>query len=108
MDSRIRSCPAGSGEASFFLPRQGAEPFRAEAGLTNRGLSEEQAAKYLYPLRRRVRQGVTPASWKREQVRTELEDGADLEEGIATMQRAYVDRQRKTLLEGSFADWIGE
>lgn len=56
--------------------------------------------------RRRVRQGVTPASWKREHVRAALEDGASLEDAIATMQRAYVDRQRETLLEGSFADWI--
>ncbi|GAB3665939.1 hypothetical protein [Halopiger thermotolerans] len=80
----------------------------AEDGLTNRGLNEEEAAKYLYPLRRRVRQEVTPASWKREQVRDELEDGASLDEAITTMQRRYVDRQRETLLEGSFADWIGD
>ncbi|WP_435552643.1 hypothetical protein [Natrinema sp. CGMCC1.2065] len=80
----------------------------AEDGLTNRGLSEEDAAKYLYPLRRRVRQGVTPASWKREQVETALADGADLEAAIETMQQTYVARQSETLLEGSFADWIGE
>ena len=80
----------------------------AEDGLTNRGLSEEDAAKYLYPLRRRVRQRVTPASWKREQVRAELEDGASFEAAVAAMQRRYVDRQRETLLEGSFADWIGD
>ncbi|NGM67574.1 hypothetical protein G6M89_00885 [Natronolimnobius sp. AArcel1] len=80
----------------------------AEDGLTNRGLTDEQAAKYLYPLRRRVRQGVTPASWKREHVHAALEDGDSLEEAIATMQRTYVDRQRETLLEGSFADWIGD
>ncbi|ELY81580.1 hypothetical protein [Natrinema pallidum] len=80
----------------------------AEDGLTNRGLSEEDAAKYLYPLRRRVRQAVTPAGWKREQVRSALDDGADFDEAIATMQRAYVSRQSETLLEGSFADWIGE
>ncbi|WP_226006567.1 hypothetical protein [Natrinema salinisoli] len=80
----------------------------AEDGLTNRGLSEEDAAKYLYPLRRRVRQVVTPASWKHEQVREAIEDGADLEEAIATMQREYVSRQSETLLEGSFADWIGD
>ncbi|WP_247000686.1 hypothetical protein [Halosolutus gelatinilyticus] len=80
----------------------------AEDGLTNRGLNDEEAAKYLYPLRRRVRQNVTPASWKREQVRGALDDGADLADAIATMQRRYVDRQSKTLLEGSFADWIGD
>ncbi|MBZ6496527.1 hypothetical protein [Natrinema longum] len=80
----------------------------AEDGLTNRGLSDEEAAKYLYPLRRRVRQVVTPASWKREQVETALEDGATLEAAITEMQQRYVARQSETLLEGSFADWIGD
>ncbi|WP_323174042.1 hypothetical protein [Natrialba sp. PRR66] len=80
----------------------------AEDGLTTRGLTDEQAAKYLYPLRRRVRQQVTPARWKREQVRAAVAEGADLETAIETMQRRYVDRQRETLLEGSFADWIGD
>ncbi|QRV15144.1 hypothetical protein JMJ58_19905 [Haloterrigena salifodinae] len=80
----------------------------AEDGLTNRGLSEEEAAKYLYPLRRRVRQEVTPASWKREQVRSALADGADLDAAIEAMQQAYIHRQSETLLDGSFADWIGD
>jgi len=80
----------------------------AEDGLTNRGLSEEEAAKYLYPLRRRVRQRVTPASWKREQVQAALEDGDDLAGAIEGMQQRYVARQSETLLEGSFADWIGD
>jgi len=80
----------------------------AEDGLVNRGLSEEDAAKYLYPLRRRVRQAVTPASWKREQVRAALEDGSDLAGAIEQMQQRYVSRQSETLLEGSFADWIGD
>ncbi|MDQ2051942.1 hypothetical protein RBH26_15800 [Natronolimnohabitans sp. A-GB9] len=80
----------------------------AEDGLVNRGLSEKEAAKYLYPLRRRVRQGVTPARWKHEQVSRRLEDGADLETAIGEMQREYVRRQTETLLEGSFADWIGD
>ncbi|TYT62150.1 hypothetical protein [Natrialba swarupiae] len=80
----------------------------AEDGLTNRGLTEEQAAKYLYPLRRRVRQTVTPGRWKYERVRTAVDDGATLEGAIQSMQRRYVERQRETLLEGSFADWIVE
>ncbi|RQG98073.1 hypothetical protein [Natrarchaeobius chitinivorans] len=80
----------------------------AEDGLTNRGLTDEQAAKYLYPLRRRVRQKTTPARWKRELVRSAVADGTSLEEAIESMQRRYVARQRETLLEGSFADWIGE
>ncbi|MFC4988262.1 hypothetical protein [Saliphagus infecundisoli] len=79
----------------------------AEDGLSSRGLSEDAAAKYLYPLRRRVRQGVTPASWKRDQVAARLDEGSDLEGAITGMQRAYIDRQAETLLEGSFAEWIG-
>ncbi len=80
----------------------------AEDGLTNRGLTDEEAAKYLYPLRRRVRQNVTPGSWKREQVRAAVDEGATLDEAITTMQCQYIDRQSETLLEGSFADWIGD
>ncbi|ELY57377.1 hypothetical protein [Natronolimnohabitans innermongolicus] len=80
----------------------------AEDGLVNRGLTDAEAAKYLYPLRRRVRQGVTPASWKHHQVGRRLEDGDDLATAIEGMQREYVRRQEETLLEGSFADWIGE
>ncbi|WP_049920978.1 hypothetical protein [Halopiger djelfimassiliensis] len=80
----------------------------AEDGLTSRGLTDEEAAKYLYPLRRRVRQGVTPARWKRSLVRDRIEAGSDLADAIETMQRRYVRRQRETLLEGSFADWIGD
>ncbi|ELZ01117.1 hypothetical protein C482_07961 [Natrialba chahannaoensis JCM 10990] len=80
----------------------------AEDGLTSRGLTDEQAAKYLYPLRRRVRQQLTPARWKHDQVRSSVDDGADLATAIETMQREYVRRQRETLLEGSFADWIGD
>ncbi|RQG98461.1 hypothetical protein [Natrarchaeobius oligotrophus] len=80
----------------------------AEDGLVNRGLTDEDAAKYLYPLRRRVRQGLTPARWKRELVADELDDDGDLDRAIEAMQRRYVSRQRETLLEGSFADWIGD
>ena len=80
----------------------------AEDGLVNRGLSDEEAAKYLYPLRRRVRQHATPARWKYRQIEAELEDGATLADAIETMQRRYVRRQEETLLEGSFADWIGD
>ncbi|WP_254523688.1 hypothetical protein [Natrinema caseinilyticum] len=80
----------------------------AEDGLTNRGLREEDAAKYLYPLRRRVRQGVTPAGWKRARVRAGLEEGTRFADAVERMQQEYVARQAETLLEGSFADWIGD
>jgi hypothetical protein len=80
----------------------------AEDGLTNRGLTEEEAAKYLYPLRCRVRQETTPARWKYDRVRRAVDDGAELREAIESMQESYVDHQTETLLEGSFADWLGE
>ena len=78
----------------------------AEDGLVNRGLSDEEAAKYLYPLRRRVRQAVTPADWKVGRVRAHLEAGASFDDALESMQREYVERQRETLLEASFADWV--
>ncbi|MFC7199797.1 hypothetical protein [Halospeciosus flavus] len=79
----------------------------ATAGLTDRGLSEEEAAKYLWPLRQRARHGVTPAGWKREAVREALDDGADFENAVYDMQAQYIENQRKTLIDGSFADWLG-
>jgi hypothetical protein len=79
----------------------------AEDGLQARGLSEEESATYLWPLRQRARHGVTPASWKREQVRERLDDGDSFEDAVYGMQRAYVQRQTETLIEGSFADWLG-
>ena len=78
---------------------------QAEAGLRARGLDEEAAAKYLWPLRRRARRGVAPADWKRERVREYLDDGASFENAVYDMQFDYLQRQRATLLSGSFADW---
>ncbi|WP_227354416.1 hypothetical protein [Haladaptatus salinisoli] len=77
----------------------------AKDGLQARGLSDEEAAKYLWPLRQRARHGVTPAGWKKREVRERLADGATFEDAITGMQRTYIDRQKETLLEGSFADW---
>ncbi len=81
---------------------------QAEDGLRHRGLSDEEAAKYLYPLRRRVRKGLTPAGWKHQVVKRQLEDGAGFETAVSEMQHRYVAQQRETLLEGSFADWLSE
>ncbi|MFT4890053.1 MAG: hypothetical protein ACI9YT_000966 [Halobacteriales archaeon] len=78
----------------------------ATEGLRTRGLSQEEIARYLGPLRERVRRGATPARWKRWQVRQRLADGDDLAEAIHGMQRAYVGRQSETLIEGSFVDWL--
>ncbi|WP_135805362.1 hypothetical protein [Halorussus marinus] len=79
----------------------------AKDGLQARGLTDEQAAKYLWPLRQRARHGVTPASWKRARVRERLDDGEDFESAVCGMQREYIDRQSETLIDGSFADWVG-
>jgi hypothetical protein len=77
----------------------------AKDGLQARGLSDEQAAKYLYPLRQRARHGVTPADWKKREVRERLEAGETLGDAITGMQHAYIDQQKETLLDGSFTDW---
>ncbi len=80
----------------------------AEAGLQSRGLSDEEVAKYLWPLRQRARHRLTPAGWKHEQVRERLSDGSTFEEAVYGMQRRYIDRQRDTLIDGSFADWVDD
>lgn len=80
---------------------------QAEAGLRARGLDEEEAAKYLWPLRQRARHGITPADWKRERVRENLDDGASFENAVYDMQYDYLSYQRDTLITGSFADWTG-
>jgi PAS domain-containing protein len=79
----------------------------AKDGLQLRGLSDQQAAKYLYPLRQRARHQLTPASWKRERVRERLDDGEPLENAIYGMQKQYVETQSETILDGTFADWVG-
>lgn len=77
----------------------------AHAGLSAVGLSDAEADRYIEPLRWRVENAVTPAAWKRSIVRTEIESGASLAEAIGTMQRTYIENQRETLIDGSFADW---
>ncbi|MFW6003243.1 MAG: hypothetical protein ACOCPT_02365 [Halanaeroarchaeum sp.] len=78
----------------------------ARAGLVSRGFTEDQAAEYLWPLRRRARHGITPASWKRDRVRSNLDAGMEFAEAVETMQRSYFEKQRETLLTGTFADWV--
>ena len=74
-------------------------------GLTASGCSESTAETYVEPLRHRVNTQTTPASWKVEQVRDHLTDGADFATAVAEMQRAYVKEQRETLLDESFLAW---
>jgi len=78
----------------------------AREGLEGRGLSTEEARRYIRPLRERVDRRVTPARWKHAHVAAAVEDRTPLPEAIWAMQSAYVDRQHETLLEGSFADWL--
>jgi len=74
-------------------------------GLERRGLSNDEAATYLRPLRGRVDRHVTPASWKRDRVRAHLADGLAFDTAAHEMQRDYLDRQRETLLSTDFASW---
>lgn len=81
----------------------------AKDGLESRGLSESEAAKYLWPLRQRARHEVTPARWKRHEVRERLDDGDSFEAAVHGMQQAYIDRQSETIIgDSSFADWLAD
>jgi len=78
----------------------------AAAGLESAGCSEQEAENYLAPLRFRVENRVTPASWKVDRVRERLDEGADFEEAVTETKREYIGRQADTFLEGRFADWL--
>jgi hypothetical protein len=78
----------------------------AAAGLRARGFTERAARRRLEPLAVRVEASATPASWKREHIAEGLSEGRSFEEAVTAAQRAYVDRQAETLLDGSFADWL--
>lgn len=77
----------------------------AEAGLRTAGCPEEEAASWLAPLRWRVANRTTPASWKRDRVRARLDAGDDFETAVHDTQREYIDRQSETLVEGGFSAW---
>jgi gamma-glutamyl:cysteine ligase YbdK (ATP-grasp superfamily) len=79
----------------------------AKDGLQLRGLGDEEAAKYLYPLRQRARHRLTPASWKRQRVRERLDGGESFEDAVYGMQKTYIDRQAESLIDGTFANWAG-
>jgi len=78
----------------------------ARDGLQLRGLSPEQAHRYIRPLRERLDRRMTPARWKHHTVRRAVEEGVPLPEAIWGMQSRYIDNQRETLLEGTFVDWL--
>jgi hypothetical protein len=79
----------------------------AVEGLRSAGCTTETAEHYVAPLRARVASGTTPAEWKRSYVRARVRDGDPLSAAIPAMQRAYVDEQTDTLLDGAFTDWSG-
>ena len=80
---------------------------QAAAGLKRRGLSDEEAAKYLWPLRQRARHATTPTGWKHDRIREALDGGSSFENAVYAMQCEYIENQRETMLSGSFADWVG-
>jgi len=75
-------------------------------GLRNAGCTESAAESYVAPLQARVESGITPASWKRDRVRDRVENGDSLEKAVPAMQRAYVNEQTETLLDGAFTEWL--
>ncbi len=78
----------------------------ARDGLERRGLSTEEARRYVRPLRERLDRRMTPARWKHHRVRRAVEDNVPLAEAIWGTQSAYVDHQETTLIEGTFVDWL--
>ena len=78
----------------------------ARDGLELRGLSTEEARRYIRPLRERLDRRSTPARWKHEHVRGSVEANVPLPEAIWGMQAEYIERQRDSLVEGSFTDWL--
>ncbi|MFB6084247.1 MAG: hypothetical protein ABEJ94_08385 [Halorientalis sp.] len=78
----------------------------ARDGLELRGLSTEEARRYIRPLRERVDRRTTPARWKHGLVERQVERGVPLTEAIWGMQARYVEKQTETLVEGTFADWL--
>ena len=78
----------------------------ARDGLELRGLSTADAERYIRPLRERLDRRMTPARWKHEFVEQQVAAGTPLTEAVWSMQAAYIDAQRETLIEGSFVDWL--
>jgi hypothetical protein len=75
----------------------------ARAGLAEQGVSETQIETYLGPIERRVEAGETPSSWKVDRVRAHLDDGLELSDAIAEMQRSYFANSREY---DAFDEWL--
>lgn len=74
-------------------------------GLERHGVSRDDAEARIAPLRDRVRQGRTPASWTLSATRAAHEDGEPPDEALRTAQKRYIDRQAETLYSGHLTDW---
>ncbi|WEL18721.1 Glutamate-cysteine ligase, GCS2 [Halorhabdus sp. SVX81] len=96
----------GSGETTAIDELYGDLFEHARDGLELRGFSTEQAHRYIKPLRERLDRRMTPARFKHDYVRRQVRDGVPLGEAIWGMQAEYINRQRETLLEGTFIDWL--
>ncbi|OYR69398.1 hypothetical protein DJ79_02750 [Halorubrum ezzemoulense] len=77
----------------------------AEAGLRTAGCADDEAAKWIAPLRWRVANRTTPASWKRDRVRARLDDGDDFATAVVDTQREYIRQQADALIDGGFSAW---
>ncbi|ELZ48201.1 hypothetical protein C463_01386 [Halorubrum californiense DSM 19288] len=80
----------------------------AEAGLRTAGCADDEAAEWVAPLRWRVANRTTPASWKRDRVRARLDDGDDFETAVVDTQREYIRQQADTLIDGGFSAWTDD
>ncbi|MGM0448767.1 MAG: hypothetical protein ACQERM_11040 [Methanobacteriota archaeon] len=80
----------------------------AEAGLRTAGCADDEAAEWIAPLRWRVANRTTPASWKRDRVRARLDDGDDFETAVVDTQREYIRQQADTLIDGGFSAWTDD
>ncbi len=78
----------------------------ARDGLEFAGLTAEAAERYVAPIATRLDAETTPARWKHDRVAAAVDEGTPLAEAIWEMQAAYVDRQRDSLIDGCFTDWL--
>ncbi len=72
-------------------------------GLRDRGLTDTRIDELLAPVERRWTTRTTPATWKRDRVKTRLDAGDDLTTAITEMQREYIQQAERG---EPFVDWL--